>query len=105
MGKRENKLEKYLNSEVEKLGGVTRKYVSPEHVGVADRLCFLPEGRLIIIEVKTEAGKESGPQKREREKMTDLGFRAVILYGKKEIDQWLMTEKWIHIGGKIKERK
>lgn len=87
MGVRENKVERYLKSEVKKLGGETRKFVSPQHDGVADDLCFLPGGLLWLVEVKTIDGTESGPQERERIRMTKLGFRATIVYGEQQVDE------------------
>jgi len=83
MGKRENAVEKLLNQEVIKLGGLTRKYKSQP--GVADRLCFLPGGHLWLIELKTYDGKKSTPQERERERMVDLGFRARFAFGEQSV--------------------
>lgn len=42
MGRRENKVEKTFNSEIKKLGGITRKWVSPGVDGVPDRIAVLP---------------------------------------------------------------
>ena len=86
MGKRENEVETYLDDQVKLRGGATRKFVSPGHAGVADRLLFMPGGQLWIVEVKTWDGHESGPQSRERKRMLKLGFRAHIVYGKEDVD-------------------
>lgn len=86
MGIRENKVERYLDSEVKKLRGTTRKFVSPGHDGVADRLCFLPGGHLWLVEVKTDSGIISSPQKREKLRMTKLGFRSNVVFGNKGVD-------------------
>lgn len=91
MGVRENKVETYLHQCVEQRGGTTRKYTSPGRSGVADRLCFLPGGYLWLVEVKTDSGRESTPQSRERNRMLDLGFRARIVYGRDGVDA-LMVE-------------
>jgi hypothetical protein len=90
MGVRENKVERYLDDQVKLLlGGATRKYVSPQHDGVADRLVFLPGGLLWLVEVKVAKpdGRESGSQERERTRMTKLGFRATIVYGEQQVDE------------------
>ena len=79
MGKREAPVESYLKREVKKLGGETRKYKSQP--GVADQLCFLPGGHLWLVEVKSDTGRESPMQQRERELMTNLGFRSRVAYG------------------------
>lgn len=91
MGKAENEVEKHLDKCVKARGGVTRKYTSPSHSGVADRLVFIPFGLLWIVEVKTDVGTESGPQSRERQRMLDLGYRARIVYGKSDVNR-LMVE-------------
>lgn len=99
MGKEENKIETYLDEQVtEHLKGETRKYRSPMHNGVADRLCFLPNAKLYLVELKTEQGKEKGCQIRERKKMIKLGFKAIILHGKKEIDKWVKDIKGAYHG-------
>lgn len=86
MGVRENKVERYLDTCVKERGGVTRKFTSPSHAGVSDRLCFLPGGELWLVEVKTVDGKESSAQQRERQRMLELGFRARIVYGDDDVD-------------------
>lgn len=91
MGNSESSVEKYLNYKVEQLGGTTRKYISPGRVGVADRLCFFPGGRLFFVEVKTDEGMETGMQCRERIRMLKLGQKAVIIYGKSGVDRWLSS--------------
>jgi hypothetical protein len=88
MGVRENKVERYLDDQVKLLlGGVTRKFVSPGHDGVADRLVLLPGGLLWLCEIKTVDGVESPAQQRERTRMTVLGFRATIVYGEQQVDE------------------
>ena len=91
VGKPEATVETYLHRCVLARGGETRKFTSPGHIGVADRLLFIPFGLLWIVEVKTDAGKESGVQARERERMLRLGFRASVVYGKPDVDK-LMIE-------------
>lgn len=93
MGVRENKVERYLDAQVKLLGGETRKFVSPGHDGVADRLCFLPGGLLWLVEVKTTDGRESPPQKRERTRMIDRGFRSKIVYGEGQVDLLIAVMK------------
>ena len=81
MGNRENKVEKYLDSRVKAHGGFTRKWTSPGHVGVPDRLCFFPCGVLVIVEVKTKDGKLSEPQRREMARLVNQGFMCYPVFG------------------------
>lgn len=87
----ERTIESYLCDQIVKIGGVTRKYTSPGFVGVADRLCFLPEGTIVLVEVKTMSGRESVPQKRERERMICLGFNATVVHSKRDVDDLIDT--------------
>lgn len=86
MSSQERTIESYLHTQIVKMAGVTRKYTSPGFVGVADRICFLPGGVMFLVEVKTMNGKESLPQKRERKRMIGLGFNAVVVHSKRDVD-------------------
>lgn len=89
MGNPESSIERHLTERVKQLGGMTRKFISPGHAGVADRICFFPSGKVFFVEVKTNDGVETSVQKRERKRMLELGQRAIIVYGKTGVDQWL----------------
>ncbi len=88
MGKAENKVEEYLNEEVQKLGGFTRKFAYIGRRGGADRIAFL-YGTIILIEVKTTGGKESTLQTRERRRIRKTGARAHVVFGKEDVDKLL----------------
>ena len=89
MSDSESSVEKHLNKRVEQLGGATRKYVSPGRAGVADRICFFPNGGLFFVEVKAEGGMETSAQCRERIRMQELGQSAIIVHGKNGVNQWI----------------
>jgi len=94
MGVRENKVEQYLNDEVVKLGGITRKWVSPGHSGVPDRIVFI-NGNVYFVEVKTdlEDGKLSTVQRREINRLRKHGARVFIVYGHTYVDALLKVFK------------
>lgn len=54
----EAELERKICECVRRLGGRAFKFVSPGAPGVPDRLCVLPGGRLIFIEVKRPGRKD-----------------------------------------------
>ena len=56
MKKLEKEIERYLKREIEKLGGLLLKFVSPGNDGVPDRIAIMPDGRVWFIEFKTEGG-------------------------------------------------
>lgn len=88
MGVRENKVEKYLDSEVKKLGGITRKWVSPGRDGVPDRIVIL-RGTVWFVEVKTVDGKSTPVQKREQERLMQCGALVHTVYGESDVDLFI----------------
>lgn len=92
MGVRENKVEKYLHDEIVKLGGFTWKFVSPNRIGVPDRIVRLPKwnwGIVWFVEIKTEDGKLSSEQVREQTRMQEVGLLVTTVYGEEGVDEFL----------------
>ena len=92
MGKQESAVEKYLHQRITELGGTTRKWVSPGHASVEDRICFFPEAELWFIEVKAPGEKPTGPQWREIMVHRMLGHSAGYLSSLSEIEGFLRTK-------------
>ena len=92
MGARENKVEKHLDDEVKKLGGITRKWVSPGRDGVPDRIVII-NGDVMFVEVKTVDGKVTPVQRREHERLTEAGGRVFTVYGETGVDCFLRDYK------------
>jgi len=92
MGKAERKVELHLTKEVKLRGGLTRKWVSQGVAGVPDRICFLPGGTVIFVEVKTHDGICSGQQIREQKKLDSLGVNVCTVFGKEGVDTMLEEE-------------
>lgn len=90
MGSRENKVEKHLDKCFKKRGGLTRKWVSPGHTGVPDRICIV-EGQVWFVEVKTHDGTLSSMQQRELNRLLATGAKCAVVYGCKDVDA-LMKE-------------
>jgi len=90
MGARENKVETYLDDEVKKLDGITRKWVSPGRDGVPDRIVIL-NGDIFFVEVKTTDGILSPMQKREQQKLRKAGAKVFTVYGEKGVNELLWT--------------
>lgn len=99
MGKLENTVETYLNEQVELLGGQTRKWVSPQHSNVPDRIVFLPSGYTWFIEVKAFGKKPSKGQYRELLKLKALGNKVGWVCSLKGVDSFL---KQFHIQNDIR---
>ena len=75
----EKYLEKKLNSEIKRMGGMSIKLSSPFLVGLPDRLCLLPQGRLFFSEIKTPGKKPRRIQWFMIKKIRKLGFHVVVI--------------------------
>lgn len=83
MGIRENKVEKYLDTKIVELGGITRKWVSPGVDGVPDRIVVWDGrlGEIVFAEVKTWDGVLEDHQIREQSRLRDAGCTVTTIYG------------------------
>lgn len=88
MGQRENTVETYLTKRVEFHGGITRKWVSPNRIGVPDRIVIY-KGRIVFVEVKTVEGALTVRQQREHNQLQDAGAEVVTVYGNKGVDDFI----------------
>jgi hypothetical protein len=86
LGTREREIESYLNQEIALMGGISRKWVSPNHCGVPDRL-IIYKGAVIAVEVKTISGKLTSNQMREHKKLILAGMRVETVYGFDDVDK------------------
>lgn len=86
---RESTVEAYLHSRVVAVGGTTFK-IAPTTVGLPDRMVILPGGKIHLVELKTETGRLSTVQKLLHERLGDLGVQVFTLYGKLDVDDWMM---------------
>ena len=88
MGRRENKVETYLKQEIHRIGGLSRKWVSPSHAFVPDQI-IIYKGDVWLAEVKTSDGKLSSGQEREHVRLREHGANVVTLSGKAEVDSFI----------------
>lgn len=88
----ECEIEKYLVSEVKKLGGTAYKFTSPGHAGVPDRLCLLPNGTIFFVELKATGKKTRSLQEREILRIRAYGQRVYVVDSRLRIDEILKLE-------------
>jgi hypothetical protein len=75
----EAKIEAHLVKRVAELGGIARKVAYPNRRGAPDRFCFLPNGVLLLIELKALGKKPSASQAEEHKRLINLGFKLLVL--------------------------
>lgn len=90
MPNRESKIEKYLHDEVERLGGTSRKWVSPGRAGVPDRIVFY-KSKVFFVEIKTVDGAVSQVQVREIDRLRSFGADVSVVYGHEGVDNFINT--------------
>ena len=88
MGTRENAVETYLNDQVVKLGGITRKWVCPSRDGIPDRIVVV-RGRIVFVEVKPSDGRLSTCQEREHIRLGAAGASVKTVYGVDGVDNFI----------------
>lgn len=83
----EASVESYLKRRVEQLGGICLKADQIFGRSFVDRICFLPGGRTLIVELKRPKGGHRRPRQVEIVKMLQsIGHEAVFCKTKEEVD-------------------
>lgn len=82
----EKDLEKKLNAKIKLLGGISIKLLSYLFAGLPDRMCLLPGGRIIFVELKTTGEKPSKIQLIIHRKLKELGFAVLVIDTLKQIN-------------------
>jgi hypothetical protein len=86
----ERQVEKYLKKRVEEKGGFTVKLNPTGAVGIPDRLCVLPSGRVVFVEVKRTKGGIIAPlQEWWRRRILGLGCSHAYVCSQQEVDALL----------------
>lgn len=75
----EKQVENRFRLKVKSIGGLCLKLVTPGYVGIPDRLCLLPPGRIIFIEFKFGKGKLSVRQEAVHRVLRGLGFEVWVV--------------------------
>jgi hypothetical protein len=75
----EKVLEKKIKDTVIELGGLSIKLLSNYVRGLPDRLCLLPAGRVLFVEVKTTGEEPSPTQRLMHMTLRRLGFQVEVI--------------------------
>lgn len=101
---RESEIESILVSEIRKAGGRTYKWVSPGNSGVPDRIVFLPGGKVIFVELKTDSGKVSAQQKIQINRIQSLGQDVRVVRGIRGLIDFFYAINQGAIAAKLRKR-
>lgn len=85
----ENRVERRLKTQVEKIGGKAYKWVSPGVTGVPDRIVLLPGGRIIFVELKAPGKKLRKIQEYRSKELRKLGFQVECLDTVEKVDLFI----------------
>ena len=83
----EKVLERKLCKRVKELGGHAYKFVSPNQRGVPDRLCVLPHGVMVFVELKTTGKKPTKLQELCMNELRALGQECVVIDSSEALDE------------------
>lgn len=87
----EKLLERKLRQKVDQLGGWSIKLLATHTIGLPDRLCLFPGGKLVFVELKTTGKRTRKIQQKVHERIRSMGFRVEV------IDTSEQIEKVIHL--------
>ena len=93
----EKAIERYLADCVKELGGVCLKYSNPGMVGYPDRICLLPGGVTVWVELTSKGEQLKAIQKVRICQMVKIGHAVHVCDSKEAIDKVLEPYKrnWI----------
>lgn len=89
----EKAIERYLADCVKELGGVCLKYSNPGMVGYPDRICLLPGGLTLWVELKSKGEQLKAIQKVRISQMAKIGHAVYVCDSKEAIDEILKPYK------------
>jgi hypothetical protein len=85
---REARIEAHLKKQVEKHGGICRKWVCPGYRGAPDRIVIWP-GAIFFVETKAPKGRLSAQQRQFHKMLAGFGFDVVVLNTKEKVSEWV----------------
>lgn len=89
----EKAIEQYLTDSVKKLGGICLKYSNPGMVGFPDRVCLLPDGVTLWVELKSKGQQLRTMQRIRISQMLHLGHTVTVCKSRDDVDMMLEPYK------------
>lgn len=93
-----------MRKQVEKMGGMFLKWVSPGNDGVPDRIAIFPNGSIWFVELKADSGRVAPLQEYWQRQLAKMNCNAVIIRGKDEAITWCVErgvemDLWREVNG------
>lgn len=85
----ENRVERRLKKQVEKIGGKAYKWNPTGVIGVPDRMVLLPGGRVVFVELKAPGEKLRKIQEYRAKELIKLGFQVKCLDTVEKVDLFI----------------
>ena len=88
-GLSEKSIERYLRDRVTEMGGACLKYSNQGMAGYPDRICLLPGGVTLWVELKGAGGRLSALQEIRIRQLERMGHKAYVCRSREEVDRLL----------------
>lgn len=85
----EKLVERKLREAIKERGGLCIKLQADFFVGLPDRLCLIPVGRVVFVELKTTKQKPRKLQIITHNKLRALGFRVEVIDSTEQVDNFI----------------
>ena len=89
----EKSIERYLVERVRQMGGECLKYYNPNMAGYPDRLCLLPVGVVVWVELKSKGERLRPLQQQRFNQLARMGQAAHVCDSREAIDRMLEPYK------------
>lgn len=86
---RESKIEKSLKNEVQNMGGIALKFVSPGMAGVPDRIVLIPNGKVVFVELKAPGKTMRQLQLKRKSQFERFGFKVYLIDSLQGVDSFV----------------
>lgn len=88
----EKVIERKLVERVKKEGGLCIKLLTSQYIGLPDRLCLFPSGRLIFVELKSTGQKPRKIQLCIHNRLRNLGFQVEVIDKEADIEKVILEK-------------
>ena len=82
----EKAIERYIVERIKDLGGICLKYSNPNQIGYPDRVCLLPWGIILWVELKSKGQTLRTIQRQRIQEMSKIGHIVHVCDSKEAVD-------------------